>query len=112
MLRWAPIAVTCALGLGLLTRYESDKNRAPTFRPPTRPATSPRRASETPEPDRGPAYLRIQALKSCSDLRAAFDEAAAGVGRLPESDRSPEAQAQLASMRWVDERLERLHCDG
>lgn len=109
-LQWAPIVVTAALGLGLLTKYESDKHRSQTFLPPVRSALPSAKPVATPPAAGDPAYRRIQALTSCADLQAAFTEAARRVERLPEGRRAAEARSAVAAMGWADDRLAKLRC--
>lgn len=114
LLQWGPVALVAVLGLGWLTKYESDKNRSQVFLPPTMPA----QRTPTPTPTPAPLPLdtpearRIQALTSCTDLLAAYDDAVDRADRLRDAGETDAAWSARSYVRLADSRLQKLRCDG
>lgn len=112
MLQWGPVALVAVLGLAWLTKYESDKNRSQVFLPPTMPAQQRAAPTPAPLPFNTPEARRIQALTSCSDLLAAFDEAVDRADRLRDAGDADAAWSARSYVRLADARLQKLRCEG
>lgn len=110
LLQWGPVALVAVLGLAWLTKYESDKNRSQVFLPPTMPAQ--RSPAPAPLPLDTAEARRIQALTSCTDLLAAFDEAVDRADRLRDAGDADAAWSARSYVRLADARLQKLRCEG